>query len=99
MLLSILMLSAFHVHRYGPLAEDTCTECVNHLPHAGHLMPATASLHDCVLCQMCHVPFIMVAVLTLATPLTLISKTRPESSTHVAVRLTGHAGTRAPPVF
>lgn len=55
--LPMLLLSALHIHS-GLYAEgDSCTECVKHIPHAGHLSINANHHDDCVLCQFMSLSF------------------------------------------
>ena len=45
-----MLLSSLHVHPTVGV-EDSCTECVNHVPHSGHVSLLTAHSCDCLLCQ------------------------------------------------
>ena len=56
------MMIAVSLHRHGEAAvADTafyCQDCVQHVHHAGHIMPLQNAFHDCVLCQLQTVPFL-----------------------------------------
>lgn len=69
--LPMLLLSSLHVHTAAPVMVGTCVDCVNHMPHAGHISLNTLDVHDCVLCQFTSLPFIVtVAVVTAVAILT-----------------------------
>ncbi len=61
---TMLLLSFAHVHPAVVSSYDTCSECVDHEPHSGHLSLNIIHSHDCVLCQFTTLPY-MAAVLTL----------------------------------
>ena len=63
--LPIVMLSSLHVHEHAT-GDGDCFECVNHLPHGGHISLQTASLHDCVLCQFVSLSYVAAVTLTMA---------------------------------
>lgn len=56
--LPMLLLSSLHVHEGADAGETTCTECVNHIPHAGHVSLQTIHTDNCVLCQFASLPFL-----------------------------------------
>ena len=64
--LPMLLLSVLHVHDGVYADGDSCMECVNHLPHAGHLSINANHHDDCVLCQFMSLSFVeaVTAVLT-----------------------------------
>lgn len=62
--LPMLVLSSFHVHVYAESATADCYECSHHLRHAGHIAPATAFMHDCVLCQLFQLSYLPPLVLS-----------------------------------
>ena len=47
----MLVISSFHVHGSEASLNDSCHECINHIPHAGHLIAEHMGLHACILCQ------------------------------------------------
>lgn len=67
--LPMLVFSSLHVHDDAP-SSSGCFECINHIPHHGHLSLDTIHLNDCLLCQFASLSF-MVAV---AVMLTVVSK-------------------------
>lgn len=56
----MLLFSSLHVHQQTASQQD-CTECVNHVPHGGHLSFNTLDVHDCVLCKFTSLSFLLVA--------------------------------------
>jgi len=67
------MLIATTLHTHEAVQTDVCVECVNHTPHAGHLSVSNHLLDDCVLCQLCALPY-LAATITVFTSYCLISK-------------------------
>ncbi len=66
-LVPMLLLSAFHIHAPVEQAVD-CEQCVAHMHHAGHITQASASVDDCVLCRMMHVPAVMPQPMAIEQP-------------------------------
>lgn len=72
---AMLLMMSLHVHKGAtPAAWDECYECVNHLPHGGHLSAHTLSIHDCVICQLMTVVYVPALLMVLFRPLTLMLK-------------------------
>ena len=55
----MMALAALHVHEDFNDPEISCQACVNHQSHAGHLINALSHLHDCVLCQLHSISFLL----------------------------------------
>ena len=49
--ISMLLASVIHRHEL-PAANETCAECVQHLPHAGHIQPGAQGVDCCLICQL-----------------------------------------------
>lgn len=65
----MLILSSLHFHhveKTGEAVGVVCAQCVGHQHHAGHLLALTPHQHECVLCQIIHVPYLLAAALVLA---------------------------------
>lgn len=63
-----MALLASFAHRHQavvPEVELTCSACVHHLPHTGHISPSETGLADCVLCHFPVLPCLF-TLLTLA---------------------------------
>lgn len=95
--LPMLLFSSLHIHDYGPQAEAECAQCVNHLPHAGHLMAQDGAMHSCVLCQFLSLSFL--AVTSVAVVLFKPAKTATSSVNRsmIGTGLKGCVSLRAPP--
>lgn len=95
--LPMLLFSSLHIHERVASVQD-CTECVNHVPHGGHLSLDTTSIHDCLLCQLASLPFVLaagIAVLPFDVVCSAIVSQRPSAVFAVVGRL---QSPRAPPV-
>ena len=58
--LPILIAATLHTHEVVP--SDVCVECVNHTPHAGHFSASHQLFDDCVLCQLCNMPYLAATI-------------------------------------
>lgn len=55
----------FHHHgeAEGSYAAFYCQDCAHHVHHDGHLLALQHEMHECVLCQMQHTPYLAPTVL------------------------------------
>lgn len=60
--LPMLLLSVTHRHESSPAGNASCEDCVQHVPHAGHLMPHINHVSDCVLCQFLQIGYLIATV-------------------------------------
>lgn len=96
--LSMLFISSFHVHTTEFSAKDECEQCVNHVPHAGHLVAGIGSSHVCLLCQLQSLTYLVPVV---AVAVVIVKESRLQRDTYevqVARVACGIVGLRAPPV-
>jgi len=63
--------AAFHTHDHHA-AEPICHECVQHLPHPGHLVDGPDHLDDCIICQLLAAPYLLPEPTPLAEAVTSI---------------------------
>jgi len=74
----MLILSSLHIHHAEAASEYSvfvCAQCINHQHHAGHLQAFTPHQHDCVLCQIIHVPYLLASAVVL--PVCFVSRAKP----------------------
>lgn len=69
----MLIVLSFHIHEGQASSACTCVDCVNHLPHTGHLSLNTDYSHDCVLCQFTTLPFVVAVAVTISIAVVYIS--------------------------
>jgi len=60
----VMLMSLTHIHE-STFHEEMCVDCVNHLPHAGHITGHQISLDECLLCQFISVPYTTSGVVAL----------------------------------
>lgn len=93
----MVLLSSIHMHPSATADETECTQCIQHHCH-GHLMPLTATMHACVLCQFITMSYVAAAVVLVAALSLLTSCLLPVGSlSAVCARPWGAVGTRGPP--
>ncbi|MBR3567807.1 MAG: hypothetical protein IKN94_05985 [Salinivirgaceae bacterium] len=77
---AILLLSVFlmriavlSVHTHEPVyhADYECEQCTHHACHSGHLTELQLANSECLLCQLCQLPFAMALALSTASFLLL----------------------------
>lgn len=93
----MMAVAALHVHDDYNDALTTCSECVHHQAHHGHLSGAAGHMHECVLCQLLHVSF-LVATFGLLHVLTAVHRCGNARPIEFVKTYAGGAfGSRAPP--
>lgn len=60
-LLPVLLAASGHRHMHVSLPDHggECSDCLHHIPHAGHLSNGNPGMEDCVLCHFISLPFIL----------------------------------------
>ncbi|MBR1755699.1 MAG: hypothetical protein IJ739_04160 [Bacteroidaceae bacterium] len=92
-----MALATLHVHESETSGNATCSACVNHQSHAGHLTSGIGHWHDCVLCQLLTTSF-LVASTTLLPLLVPRHHCAPAVCTVLLPHRSGNThGSRAPP--
>ena len=97
--LPMLLLSSLYVHEPSDAGEASCAECVNHIPHAGHISLQTIHTDNCVLCQFASLPFLATEVLVLAVMAVSASDCFVGRPTLCLAKAGRVLQPRAPPVF
>ena len=96
--LPMLILSSLHVHDEAP-ASSRCSECINHIPHQGHISLGTVHIHDCLLCQLASLPFLAAVAVSLAVVSLGHVVALVQTSAKLSVASCPLHSPRAPPVF
>ena len=96
--LPMLLLSSLHVHESVPVSSG-CSECVNHIPHQGHLSLNTIHVNDCVLCQFATLPFLMASIVFAAIISWGHQTAIVKPSARLQYAVSRRHSPRAPPVF
>ena len=107
-ILSLILLAVFlpaffasilHTHQETIEISAECTECVHHLPHAGHVRAYDGGLSDCLLCHFLGLSFVIslaAVILPSADRFDFLYSFLSRPFVTSVVRL---GQTRAPPVF
>jgi len=65
--LTRLVVVSVHTHEPIDIPDYECEQCAHHNCHTGHLIEFQLNAHDCLLCQLCQLPFMQAfAVLVIA---------------------------------
>ena len=101
-LLSVFLarIAVLSVHTHEPVfhADYECEQCAHHACHSGHLSEMQLADSECIVCQLCQLPYVMAALIILASFLLLTRYIRAVECRFVPVNLYGTIRGRAPPV-
>ena len=95
--LPMLLVSSLHIHGEAEAHETACAECVQHQCH-GHLSQLSDGMHQCVLCQILTLTYVVSAagVLLCYQPQRKVTYARQRQTP--CLTYTGFISLRAPPV-
>ncbi len=88
-----------HVHQEEPVTNGVCTLCMHHIHHAGHLSSQGTTVHDCLICQLLSMPFVLPALAILASYIILTVRIRRQTILFMPVLRISNKSPRAPPVY
>ena len=94
--LPIMILSSIHVHE-DISAGISCSDCINNIPHQGHISLDSVHLHDCLLCQFASLPFVVSAFVLISIIPCGNVITYVEPSAKLLFATCRHHSPRAPP--
>lgn len=103
MLVYLPMMTAITFHHHSE-AEDAsamscCYDCSHHIHHNGHLSSAQSFAHDCVLCQLSSLPYVVPAMVHIAAFVAMVHVAFAMSCPFAKTRQCDIHSTRAPPVL
>ena len=92
----LLLISSLHIHVTPDASEPMCAECVHHQCH-GHLSQLSDGMHQCVLCQILTLTYVVSAVgaLLFYQPKRKVTYARQRQTP--CLTYTGFISLRAPP--
>ena len=93
----MMVLTSVHTHQSLPVDKDDCHECVNHVPHGGHLTASVLSIDNCLLCQFTTLPYLVATVLTTIVVCITVKKRRVEIFEKTVSHTEGTTLLRGPP--
>lgn len=62
----MLIASSLHIHGEETSSLTICHECINHIPHSGHLFADQMGVHSCILCQFLSIVFLAASAITIS---------------------------------
>ena len=94
----MMVLTAVHIHHEAVALSDSCHECVNHVPHGGHLSASGFSVDDCLICQTAALPYLMATTVAAVVVSVALKSSLPDSQNGRLVYCIGHqVPGRSPP--
>lgn len=88
-----------HRHEAPSLShEPECEQCVNHMPHTGHLTAFSGGLSDCVLCHFLGLPYVYTQLAALLLPAFVYKSIDTLEQSKTVSAFSGLNLSRAPPV-
>lgn len=94
----LLLAVTFHHHsaeEMNPAAY--CQDCAHHIHHDGHLTATHAFGHDCVLCQLQSLPYVVPSFVGIAVLVVVSRVSTVDAYQSLPTRSVGILSTRAPP--
>ncbi len=103
MLVYLPMMLAFTFHHHseaeGSAVTSYCYECAHHIHHDGHLTAEQNFMHECVLCQLHSLPYVVPNIVHIAVFIAMVHIAVVMSCPFVKTRQGDVHSTRAPPVL
>lgn len=98
--LPMMLAITFHHHSEAEGATTTscCYDCVHHIRHNGHLSANQSFMHDCLLCQLHSLPYVVPTIVRIAVFIAMVHVAFVVSCPFVKTRQGDIHSTRAPPV-
>ena len=99
--LPLLIAVTFHHHSEAERASAVpfCQNCINHVHHNGHLTAQISFSHDCVLCQLQSLPYVVPTTVRIAVFMAIAHIVYIVSCPFVKTREDDVLSTRAPPAL
>lgn len=99
--LPMLLAITFHHHSEaeGQTATSYCYDCAHHIHHNGHLVADHNFTHDCVICQLHSLPYVVPTIVHIALFVAMVHVAFVMSCPFVKTCECDTHSTRAPPVL
>lgn len=97
----MLMVVTFHHHSEveGTAATFYCYDCDHHIHHNGHLTAKLNFAHECVLCQLQSLSYVVPAIIHIAVVIAMVHVAFVMFCPFVKTRQSDIHSTRAPPLL
>lgn len=101
LLVYLAALSCVSFHRHGEGSSDSpeCAQCVQHLPHQGHLSAYGGGFTDCVLCQFLTLAWLPALLVVLFPVVLFLVSLAKASKAAVHSEFPWQRTSRAPPAW
>ena len=93
----MMAIASLHIHEQEGGVDTTCSACVNHQAHAGHLTSGFGHMHDCILCQLLTTSFVAAASALLPVLVAIHHFTETTYTALLPFHCSNAQGSRAPP--
>ena len=90
---------AVHTHEPVYHADYACEQCAHHSCHSGHLIEFQLTDSNCLICQLCQLPYAMALTISVAALLFLTRYIRAAECMLIPCNRYGCIRGRAPPMI
>ena len=99
--LPMMLAITFHHHSEaeGSVAMSYCYDCAHHIHHDGHLTAEQNFMHECVLCHLHSLPYVVPTIVHIAVFVAMVHVAFVVSCPFAKTRQGDIHSTRAPPVL
>ena len=95
----MMLMTSTHVHHAVDADDGVCSLCINHIHHSGHLSAQGTIVHDCLICQLYSLPYVLPVVAAFIAFVLLTQRIRRQMLCSVSARCIYEKSPRAPPVI
>ncbi len=102
MLVYLPMMLAVTFHHHTEEEGDAisyCYDCAHHIHHDGHITAGSSFTHDCLLCQLHNLPYVVPTIIKIAAFIAIVHIAFVVSCSFVKTREGNIYTTRGPPVL
>ena len=94
-------IAVLSVHTHEPVyhTDYECEQCAHHACHSGHLIEMQMANGECLICQLCQLPYAMALSITVAALLFLTRYIRAAKCVLIPCNRYGCIRGRAPPMI
>ncbi len=99
--LPMMLATTLHHHSEaeGSAAVSYCYDCAHHIHHDGHLTAGQSFMHECVLCHLHSLPYVVPVIVRMAIFVAIAHVAFAISCPFVRTRQSDIHSTRAPPAL
>ena len=98
--LPMMLAITFHHHsEEGNVAMSYCYDCAHHIHHDGHFTADFSFMHECLLCYMQSLPYVVPTIVHITVFIAIVHVTFFMHSPFIKASQGNIYSTRAPPAF